>query len=95
MPSWDDAKKALDVAGAAIDALRTIGTLAKGEFGSTGTKALNALSVIAQIHDALEGVLAGHKSLADFEAEIKYLNDELAAHDAATQAAIDAKFPAK
>lgn len=95
MSTWDDAKKTLEVAGAAIDALETIGTLAKGHLGTTGSEALNALSVIAQIHDALAGVLSEHKSLADFEAEIKYLNDELAAHDAATQAEIDARFPAK
>jgi hypothetical protein len=95
----DKAKKALDVAGHGLQALETIGDLARGGLSAQGfsddrlDKATDALHTIVSIVSAIRGGLEGTVSLEQIDAEIKKVASSLADNDAAAQGDLDAKFP--
>jgi hypothetical protein len=93
MSLLDKAKKFFDMSSVALSALELVGDIAKGELGSRGTSAVELLELIAKIVEKVKAGFDGTVSAADIKAEIAKMRSDIAANDAAADAAVDEKFP--
>jgi len=93
MSLFDKARRYIDLGSLTLTVLEAVIAIAKAHVGKDSQAALDGLEKIVKVGELFKDSVDGNITSAEVKAEILKMRSDIAANDAAADAAVDEKFP--